>query len=653
MTQTQLLLALMLPACVACGTADDRLDWVRKDLANLSPKLDWVRTEGFRLGYNYRAKLDWYARARACGMNGIISRLELGNDPSRDEAIDGGYGEDDTIPMFLADWRTVQPSSREAKRQGIHFFYMLNLGASSGTIADGLRDNPRRANNGKLFSPIDEVYWDRVVESRFLRVADMLQGEEYQVDGFLIDPEMYSARGSIPGDVDYGDYALGEFVKATGVELDFADLSIPDRKLLVAERGLAGQLYEFEFDRLKNLAQSTREKLQAKFPDAIMGFFLWKDTLWFKAVAAGFSTPRVPCWVGPESTYPGTFDPEFVKFADGLRRQAGVPILLAPGLRFGYEEGKVPVDFLSVLPGNLYHRSIATTGYWFWAMSRLGKTDEERKPFIDVLQTVNRELDAYCAAGGDYESPLRPAPLPVNRPRNLQELLTSARSWEPVPQEALPTDAPPATGIAMRNAAAYAFAVPAEEGDLLAFDVANVRLGAYTSPTACAFYRPDGSKMTEIPVPLGQSARVAPAADRPGLWVVGVTSHNNAFWVLPQTEFAVVASGTGFHLCKTRGEEDISRCFFYVPRGTKAFSIKMTAGQAEKVTFRVCNPEGEVLSEHAGLITSVTQEFQPGDHAGKVWWLEASDAVEDHSFELIGIPGIVAARAGQLLVPER
>ena len=71
--------------------------------------------------------------------------------------------------------------------------------------------NPRRFNNGKLQSPLDEIYWTRVVENRFLRVADMLSGDEYQIDGFLIDPEMYAQKGAVPGDIDYGDFALSRF----------------------------------------------------------------------------------------------------------------------------------------------------------------------------------------------------------------------------------------------------------------------------------------------------------------------------------------------------------------------------------------------------------------------------------------------------------
>jgi len=117
----------------------------------LSPNLAWVTAEGFRLGYNYCAPLDWYPRAKACGMNGIISRLEIANDSRGDEALADRFPPGRPAPGALECWRLLRPSSRLAKRNGLHFFFMVNLGASWGNVSEGFRDNPRRFNNGKLF----------------------------------------------------------------------------------------------------------------------------------------------------------------------------------------------------------------------------------------------------------------------------------------------------------------------------------------------------------------------------------------------------------------------------------------------------------------------------------------------------------------------
>ena len=210
------MLALCAAMCTLAGARADNLP------AELSPRLEWIRTEGFRAGYNYMAPLDWYPRAKAIGMNAIISRMELANDPSGDEGIDERFPEGTSPPMGVAAWRHLQPSSRAAKENGLRFFYMLNLGSSMGNISDGYRDNPRRHNNGELFSPLDDIYWTRVVENRFLRAIEMLDGDEYQLDGLLIDPEMYSLGGAQPPGIDYGDFALkGEL---TGIEM----LDVPE-----------------------------------------------------------------------------------------------------------------------------------------------------------------------------------------------------------------------------------------------------------------------------------------------------------------------------------------------------------------------------------------------------------------------------------------
>jgi hypothetical protein len=47
----------------------------------------------------------------------------------------------------------------------------------------------------------------------------------------------------------------------------------------------------------------------------------------------------------------------------------------------------------------------------------------------------------------------------------------------------------------------------------------------------------------------------------------------------------------------------------------------------------------------------VTAALETGDFAGRVWCVETSEAVEAHGFRLISIPGIIAARADQLLAP--
>ncbi len=639
-----LLFALTIPLEGRAAPEDDML-------ADLSPTLSWIRTQRFRGGYNYCADPAWFAEARAAGLNAIISRIEIANDPSGDEQIDADYPEGVQPPSTLRCWRLLRPTARAAKENGLHFFFMIDYAQDSANIKDGLRDNPRRHNNGERPSPIDEIYWTRVIEQRFVRAAQMLQGEEYAIDGFLIDSETYGFGGGTPGGVDFGDFALGEFVRETGVDLDFAAMTIDERRTAIADRGLLGELEQFQFERIRAMARRTRERVQALVPDAILGFFLWQDRVWYRAVAAGFATAQIPCWVGPEGTYPGAFDDQFLAYRQQVIDEAGVPILFVPGLRYGYEDGRVPAQFLKVLPGNLYHRAINTAGYWFWALGRLGATPQERAPFWEALRRTNEELDRYAASEGGYQSPLVPAPLPAETPANLQQLLTQAPQWRPIPAAALPPDAPVATGLTLRGM--HTFVVPVHEGETIALDVKNARLGSYTADSAVSFFRPDGSRADEQHVALNERRRVELTADATGVWVVAITSHNNAFWALPLNDRAVLAADGPIHLCDhEKGPSNANRLFFYVPPVASEFGIAMTASEAEPATFRVFRPGGEPATEYVRLTRRVEETFVPGDDAGKVWWIETVDAAEDHSVELTGIPGIVAARADQLIGPE-
>lgn len=644
---------LMRLACIVVGlsaatlTAQEKQhDFGRNVEVDLHPKLKWIRTEKFRGGYNYNAPLEFFPLAKQCGMNAIISRLEIANDPSGDIELACKLQPGARKPDALVSYELIEPSSRLAKKLGLHWLYMLDLAGSRGNYQDGVRGNPRRHNNGLLFAPTDDIYWTRVVENRFVRVANMVQGDEFQIDGFLIDPEMYALGGATPPGLDFGDYALGEFVNAMKLDFAFEPLSIEERREWIDRQGLTGELTTFQYERIRALAQKTRERIQAIHPHAILGFFLWRDNLWFRAVAAGFSTPQAPCWVGAESTYPGGYGEDFLAYQDYVRRKVNVPILLVPGLSLSSQAGD---DLLKVVEGNLYHRSIRTQGYWFWSLSRAFGNQERQGPVLSMLATTNAELDRFLGSAGRYESPLQPAPLPTGTPAHLHETLLDARSWIRVSKAALPVSTPEPTPMQLRGL--HTFVFQAEPGDEILFTVRNVRLGHYVSATAIRCFCPDLTEIRFGDVPLGQSRRIIVKANQPGAYVLAVTSHNNAFRIDTQTADAVLYSPGPIHGCRGRTQQ--FRYFFYVPRAINSFRLKLRGNGSEKATFRLFSPEGRVLLEEELLSKSVEHQIDAGSLAGKVCWLETTDIVEDYSFELLDIPNVFAARPDHLIAPRR
>ena len=582
-------------------------------------------------------------------MNAIFSRIEIANDPSGDVRLLKNTPPGTAKPAAIGAYDLIKPSSRRAKELGLHWFYMLDLAGARSNYDDGIRNNPRRYNNGRLFAPTDDIYWTRVVENRFLRVAEMLRGDDFAIDGFLIDPEMYALDAATPPDMDFGDYALGEFLRKKGLQFGFLGLTIAQRQGWVARNGLKEQLKRFQFDRIKAMAERTRKRVQAVHPDAVLGFFMWRPSFWFQAVAAGFATPRTPCLVGPEATYSGVYDDNLLAYQDHVRQQAGVPILFVPGLALSADESP---EMLNILGSNLYHRSIRTQGYWFWSLKRAFGDTEKRQPVVKLLTTANTELDKYIESRGKYVSPLRPAPLPADVPAHLQDTLLAARSWVRIPETALPSNPPGPTGMQLRGL--HTFAFRAEKGDEIKFHVQNVRLGQYVSPTLVRAYRPDASEVQFDPIPLSQSRQIVVKADAPGDWVLAVTSGKitgNAFRVRTDAPNVVLYSpGGSVHGC--RGGKAQFRYFFYVPAGTTRFHLEMAASETETATFRLFGPDGRQILEEKNLSKSVRRAIDAATLAGRVCRLETTDITEDHSFGLVGIPNIFAWRGEQLLAPN-
>jgi len=549
--------------------------------ANLSPNLSWIVKEKIRGSYNWAAPPELYQPAKECGLNAIISRLDIANDPSGDVALRSGIKPEDRKPIALMCYDLIKPSSRRARELGLHWFFMVNPGAFKENFEDGLRDNPRRHNNGWNFAATDDIFWTRVIENRFLRVAKMLQGDQYQIDGFMIDPEMYAHDGARPpGGVDFGDFALGQFVEARGLTFAYQELTIAQRRQWVDEHGLTEKLTQFQLQRIKALAQRTRRRVQELHPDALFGFLLWSNGIWDRGVTAGFSTPRTPCMVLPEQTYPGEYSKAFVELQDRIRREAQVPILFVPGVAIKRYTQTVLTEAqeatrMKVLPANVYHQAIRSQGYWIYHLALLSdpKTSEH---FPVFAETVHKELDRYMAAGGRYESPLKPGPLPRGIPISIQNALQHAHThkWTPIPRTALPAN-PPAP-IASRFRGLRTFILQARKGDRFEFDIAHAQVGNYRSPVSVAAYRPDSSRVPFDPIPLRASRTIVLETDQPGVWVVVVDAGRNAC-ILRTTGPASVLYCPDGSTSMWGDRDSVLRHFFYVPENTTAFVFKPLA----------------------------------------------------------------------------
>ena len=617
-----------------------------------SPRIQWIAQQRFRGAYNYSFEIPWFAEAKEAGVNAVITRLEIPNSPQQAEELRNSGGDNF---WMIRDLDKVKATGKAAKQHGLHLLVMVNMGATRVTIDDGFRNNPRRYNNGTDFSPIDDIYWKRVIENRLLWLADTLDDNSCQLDGFMIDPEMYGAGARHGPDIDYGDFAMRQFTEAIDIKLDFESLSIAERARSIDYKQLTDRFRQFQFERLRSLSQQTRERLQAKIPDAIMGFFVWRNTLWYQAVAAGFSTPEVPCVVATESTYPGTFDDLFLSYTQQVRDQAEVPILFIPGVAtFGGNS----TEYLTAIAANSYHRAIHTEGYWIYAFGLFGDTADQRRPYLQAFTKTNRELEQWTMArqqGRAYQSILEPTPVPLDIPVELYSRIVDVRRWRPLTPDELPADPPAATPLVLRGK--QTFFIQAKRGQKLSMDIRTVKLGSYTAPTICRFFRPDMTSMDTPQIPPGEQRQVEVIADVDGFWACVVGSLNNAFEVTPLSTTAAIwpTQEDGVWACSSNQTKLPRRFFFVVPDRVENFTVNFFAEPTEPATFRLFHPDGQLLKEHIRLTELATDDVRVDpDMKARVWWIETDNAVEDHTFSVI-VPGgryVVAARPEQLLIPD-
>ena len=114
-------------------------------------------------------KLYYFEKCKEYGLNSIIARIEISAEDSvRTESV----GVD--ILSHLLE------SSKKAKQVGLHFFFTVDIAGNKTILNQGLKGTPYRHNNDKTPSILDEKYWQRVIESRFLRAAKLLKGDEFQ-----------------------------------------------------------------------------------------------------------------------------------------------------------------------------------------------------------------------------------------------------------------------------------------------------------------------------------------------------------------------------------------------------------------------------------------------------------------------------------------
>jgi hypothetical protein len=480
--------------------------------------------------------------------------------------------------------------------------------------------------------------------NRVSRVLDLLKDQKtYALDGIIIDPEMYSLGGGLPGNPDYGKYAFETFLHETKHELPDGINNVESREKWIAGQGLQNEYEKWQFDRIKSFGRELEQMVHKRRPSLILGYIIYEDKMWFHAMAAGLSTPQHPVFIGPENTYSGVMDERMVAYLQQIRNAVKVPTMLVPGIMIGLDHDQIPHEFLQVVPGNVYQRCQFSEGYWVYAIYNFGDTTEQQTPFFNALKKIDDALDQQAKTGKPVD--LKAAPIPVPKPPGFAELLKDASSWKPVPSGTPQANQPYAPAKLRGSFALLFWPHPKQSVQL---SLTALQLGVYLDQLDTTLFDQEGNIIWKDFSPIGRPLEVKspPATEKVIGGIVGagwnafsMGSANCPMMIVPQ-DFLTVNAQRAF----------AGRFYFYVPENCDSFKIVLQGDPGEYVDYTLYDAKNQPALSLKQLKATRTEEVKV-TKAG-VWCIEVDNAVDDAGVKLEGIPNVFALRPQDVMIPE-
>lgn len=607
--------------------------------AKPSKAVEWVYRDKIRMGWTPE-RFDQYQMMKDAGMNAVMPRLEL-DVPMDDAAHPYDKPLSDHDAQIISD---MLQGSALAKKVGLKYFHCLNFAADSQTYEGGTRDNPARYNDGHLPSPVDPVFYKRTILDRVERTMKLLGDKnKYALDAVIIDPEMYALGGALPGDPDYGKFAFELYLKESKKTAPASAADVASRKKWLEEQKLDAAYVQWQFDRIKLFGTQLRELVHRQLPNAILGYIIYEDRMWFHAMAAGLTTPEVPVFIGPESTYSGVMDQSMIDYFAEMRKSIGVPCMLVPGIDMGLVNKQVPQERLNVLTGNVYQRCQHSEGYWVYAIYNFGSTSEEQGAFFAALKKIDDALDE-TAKTGKVVAALKAAPLPVVLPPGFEEMLKTASTMQPLPASApkakLPFEVPMLRG-------SYVLLSWPEKGERQQFTIRVDKLGNYLDNGRMQTFSKAGALLQENPVPHSTN-RVFWIPDAAGAPCPTAVAAGQNRWVVEAFTGKLMIYA-GDYLGVNAGNAAGGKFYFNVPSDRKDFGLMLTGEGNESVDYSLFDPSGNKVKSWS-KVTAATKEriavTQPG-----VWCISVDHLVDDGGFALTDLPNFFALRGEDVMVP--
>jgi hypothetical protein len=588
----------------------------------------WVHTEKFRAYWSPPFEL--IEPSSQAGFNVMIQRWET--------AVDLGEIETETTPnvegyTFKQAQDELQRASRLCKKLNIRYFPCLNVGAIEPVVRPGFKNNLRRHHMGKLPCPMDEIYWDRVIVRRFERIINLLAGPNYQLDGLIIDPEMYFFGGAFLQQPCYCQWCAGEFAKSCSeaeelVSIDDASV----REKWLTEHRLSKKYNDWQYGKSRQMVKKLEKMAHANRPDLILGFLIYEKNPCFDAMAEGLYTEGMPIMIGTEmQTYSGAYDDSYLAYEKTLAQQVPVPFINCPGIWInGNSAGQAPARLLDVIEGNMYHRTIRADGYFVYASDRWGGNGEKAKPFTKAFKKINDEVNKYLKSDGNYKSPLKPRPLPVDPPGNMQQVLTDAQNWQrltnsgknEIPIQKLPH-------LRESEGQTHMVIFKAKKGDPIKISMYTAQLGNYIDKGSVAIFNPGAEVIGNVLCEYNKSVSYKMTAPETGAYSLVATANSNAYAV-DITGAAWVIVAKTMKLNRVGG-----KFYFYVPEGIKTLNATFGIG-SELADYNLYDDQGKIIYSKKDVKDSDVVEFSTEGKSG-IWTIEINNIMDDTEFRLTGI----------------
>jgi hypothetical protein len=499
--------------------------------------------------------------------------------------------------------------------------------------------------------PIDPVFWDKVVTKRWQTVAR--QSLEHNVDGTILDSEMYGADSTgFPG-YCYCQYCLGEFIAARGLGAQVP--AATKRVAWLRQQGLPDVYRAWKAERAEDLSRATRLAVHAINPDLVLGVLMLDSNSWYaNAWARGFGAKGMPVIAFSENTY-GTGATPYIAQTRLRFEQMGAHAILCPGMWLQRFEVKD-------MPGHLFHMAQGSAGYWLFTTygfslpaEEVATSDYSLKPPHEQYQAAFRlagaELDRQLREGDRFETKLKAVHRQASPRASLGEkgLLGAAKVALRPLLAAGRLGAVPAKPTLRRYSAVYY--MEANAGQQIAGRLHAIKTGHQEKSSVYALIAPGGNILAEGVIPLGAPIAFKVQALETGIYKLAIVAQANLFAVTLDVPHLVLSATEADGISVV---QYANRMYFYVPADVEEFRIEVgTPYVAEQAKLVIWDPSGReaATAETFEMVPAVATVRPTVAQRGKVWSFQMLPTYSANLKWDRRLPPYLAEHPDALLVP--